>query len=74
MEGSDLRPGDPGYMQAYQTAVSEGRSIYRNSNPQWSSLANQAEGVTTLQRPKTAPPPAPKKKEESFFSRLNPFD
>lgn len=75
MEMSDLRPGDPGYAQQFQAAVSEGRTVYRNSNPQWSGIANKVEGVQTLARPKGAAIPAPVKREEdSWWSRLNPFD
>ena len=70
MEKSDLRPGDKGYTEAFQSAVSEGRSIFRNSNPQWEGIANTVEKVPTIERPK-APAAAPaKKKEESWWDRI----
>ena len=70
MEGSDLRPGDPGYATAFQSAVAEGRSIFRNSNPQWMGVANKVEGVQSLERPKNAPAQAAPKKEESWWDRI----
>ena len=70
MEQSDLRPGDPGYSAAFQAAVSEGRSIFRNSNPQWSGIANAVEGVQPVERPKNAAPAPAQKKEESWWDRI----
>ena len=73
MENSYLTPDDPGYTKAFNLKVVEGRTIYRNSNPQWNAISNQVEGVPTLKRPKNEkknPPP----EKPSLFSRLNPFD
>lgn len=73
MENSDLTPDDPGYTKAFSRKVAEGRTIFRNSNPQWNAISNKVEGVTTLkgeEKVKKKPPP----EKPSLFSRLNPFD